>query len=638
MNRQSQKTTKQNSKRGVTAQKLKLPLMTKSITTVPDRALPQPMQRRAIRQRAAIGYGLAKTESLRSSSAPEAFYYDTLNDSKKGKSASAWADDSACTDKSRSSTASKYGQKFCKERQPTCVAAKFEPLIGAGSHVEAELNCPKSISAELTSPNGNLPSNEQSEQLPSLGVISDGLPLSGGSSIFVIDSVHETEGRVVQDRRTKSDAQEGELTWWQAPNAIINSETVEAEGLEKENVRSSEPRNDACAEVASGSIIESSDGAITISSPPGKRNARPSLFGAVHKIVEENRSDAPVLTAQEQIDEVSEDEETNQGMGDVAHGKSTTKITGLASAVTAAVAAERAKERKALLDTLDKTQLCRDISGRRHVIKELRQQRYKAVMRGMNWLEKFLKSDGHAALYAIGDDAPSVFFEIWYTSADSRIRCRARGIAEALIEKYEASLLAGNQSPDDQGGEQFFECMFLLRCKHEMGLDTSGLLARADMLYKREGLRDTSKLFGVDVADLKDVPVADWLLLLMRVMCLEYNNLLHRKRWPLKWGLRECFSALRCVPLQPPPAECNIDDTAMGEAFHHAFYLATHIVYAIGAYSVVKTSEKEVPWLYKYCRESLKFWMKRAKAKAKAGGHDTAEGREIYVDVDGVAE
>lgn len=51
--------------------------------------------------------------------------------------------------------------------------------------------------------------------------------------------------------------------------------------------------------------------------------------------------------------------------------------------------------------------------GRRHVIKELRVARHKAVMKGMDWLARFLTKDGHAALYAIGDDAPSVFFEIW---------------------------------------------------------------------------------------------------------------------------------------------------------------------------------------------------------------------------------
>jgi len=256
-------------------------------------------------------------------------------------------------------------------------------------------------------------------------------------------------------------------------------------------------------------------------------------------------------------------------------------------------------------------------------------------MRGMGWLFKFLTKDKHEALYAIGDDAPSVFFEIWYTSADSRIRCRAKGIAEALIVKYEASLLEGRQN---LGVEQFFECMFLLRCKHEMELDTSALLKRADELFRTHGLRDTDALFGVTggVEGLASVSVADWLLLLMRVMCLEYNNLLHRKRWPLRWGLLECFRALRRVPLTPPPVDDFADDDNRA-SFHDAFYLATHIVYAVGAYSVVKTVERDVPWLYKYCRMSLRMWLKRATKKDRLGGHDGG-GRDVYVDVDGIAE
>ena len=44
--------------------------------------------------------------------------------------------------------------------------------------------------------------------------------------------------------------------------------------------------------------------------------------------------------------------------------------------------------------------------------------------------------------------------------ADSAPTCKSYAAAEALIIKYEASLLAGNQN---LGQEQFFECMFLLR-------------------------------------------------------------------------------------------------------------------------------------------------------------------------------
>ena len=59
----------------------------------------------------------------------------------------------------------------------------------------------------------------------------------------------------------------------------------------------------------------------------------------------------------------------------------------------------------------------------------------------------------------------------------------SQGIAESLIEKYEASLLRGNQGTESDV-EKFFECMFLLRCKHEMELDTTALLRLSDSLFR----------------------------------------------------------------------------------------------------------------------------------------------------------
>ena len=69
---------------------------------------------------------------------------------------------------------------------------------------------------------------------------------------------------------------------------------------------------------------------------------------------------------------------------------------------------------------------------------------------------------------------------------------------------------------------------------------------------------------------------------------------------------------------------------ATASHFQDSFYLATHIVYALSAYSGIKTRERDVPWLYRYCRRSFVYWMKEAKRKTK----DVT----TYVDVDGVGE
>merc|ERR1711907_684397 len=89
--------------------------------------------------------------------------------------------------------------------------------------------------------------------------------------------------------------------------------------------------------------------------------------------------------------------------------------------------------------------------------------------------------------------------------------------------------------------------------------------------------------------------------------------------------MKEAFAALREVELTPPPHDA-------GFKFHDSFYLATHIVYALSAYSSIQTREREVPWLYSFCRKGLLYWMKlhRKNKKNPEAGH--------FIDVDGTAE
>ena len=78
-----------------------------------------------------------------------------------------------------------------------------------------------------------------------------------------------------------------------------------------------------------------------------------------------------------------------------------------------------------------------DTRGNSYDIAELRARRNVAVTKGMNYLYKFFKKNNFAALHEIGDDAPSIFFECWYTSSNSAIRCTPASPAHAV---YEAAL------------------------------------------------------------------------------------------------------------------------------------------------------------------------------------------------------
>ena len=103
-------------------------------------------------------------------------------------------------------------------------------------------------------------------------------------------------------------------------------------------------------------------------------------------------------------------------------------------------------------------------------------------------------------------------------------------------------------------------------------------------------------------------------MLLMRVMIMEYNQLLFRKRYRLQWGLTAALAALRQVSSAPSRSHPSFTSHAprthshpalrqvvltpppgpgepFSNDFHHSFYLATHMVYVQSAYNVIKASE-----------------------------------------------
>jgi hypothetical protein len=222
------------------------------------------------------------------------------------------------------------------------------------------------------------------------------------------------------------------------------------------------------------------------------------------------------------------------------------------------------------------------------------------VLKGMKYMKKFLLKDNCKALYDIGDDAPSIFFEIWYTSANSDIRVRGKETARVLLDKLVAYQLdkIGDEVP---GHDEFFGYIFLIRCMHEMDMPYDAMLAKADEAFKKNGWHDTNELFGVHVDNLDKVPTSEWLILLMHVLMMEYMNVICLpRRWRMRWGLKECLLALKSHPLA---SSVSGDESA----YHEAFYVATHIGYAISAYNSVQAPiQRMVPWLDKYIRHSFR--------------------------------
>jgi len=182
--------------------------------------------------------------------------------------------------------------------------------------------------------------------------------------------------------------------------------------------------------------------------------------------------------------------------------------------------------------------------------------------------------------------------------------------------------------PDD-----FFSILYMIRCKHEMDLECSDLLEQADTLWRELGLRDTNTLFGHSKEGLDDVDTDTWIELLMCIMIVEFINILYMNRYPIRWGLPEALERLTSHRLSPPPMDAK-------KHFHDSFYLATHIVYGINAYQSIPTHQRDAPWLYKFIRSALMYWMKMAWRgdKPQLKQRENKHGIQEVVDIDGVAE
>lgn len=194
---------------------------------------------------------------------------------------------------------------------------------------------------------------------------------------------------------------------------------------------------------------------------------------------------------------------------------------------------------------------------------------------------------------------------------DQNIRCIAKGIAKEMLRVYERKLLRtleqtkGDTGDDGWGTGDFFSILYMLRCKHEMGLPCEDLLAAADAMWLELELKNTSVLFGYEKTDLDGIATDPWIDLLLCVLIMEMMKILFNNRFPIQWGMAEVLMALKKHRMTPPPMDAE-------QHFHDSFYLATHTVYAINAYQSIPTHQRDAPWLYKYIRVSLNYWMKMA--------------------------
>ena len=133
---------------------------------------------------------------------------------------------------------------------------------------------------------------------------------------------------------------------------------------------------------------------------------------------------------------------------------------------------------------------CKDMCGQKHDVKELRDKRYHGVMKGIKFMQHFFRKSQYKAFYAIGDDAPSIFFEMWYTSADSRVRSISKSLAIEFTDKLEDALLKKKEKAQDEFSKLCFCCE-----SKKKWLDCDALLKMAHEIYCDQNLEIQTHAF-----------------------------------------------------------------------------------------------------------------------------------------------
>eukprot|EP01065_Artemidia_motanka_P015644 TRINITY_DN19383_c0_g1_i1.p1 TRINITY_DN19383_c0_g1~~TRINITY_DN19383_c0_g1_i1.p1 ORF type:complete len:590 (+),score=174.67 TRINITY_DN19383_c0_g1_i1:55-1824(+) len=293
--------------------------------------------------------------------------------------------------------------------------------------------------------------------------------------------------------------------------------------------------------------------------------------------------------------------------------------------------------------------LCCDTRGRRYDGDKIRDARHRAVARGMEWAYHYLLHGGDEVWADLTSDAVLMFFEIWATAREPRIRRRAHQLSLWALPRVEKRVLeTARDRPGGSSSDDFFELLWVLRTKVELGQDGTEIAAVCDEIWERLGLADTDLLMGVRKAELQHVRCSGnhfLLLLAKKVLSCEYAAALYPGRWPLQWGLADAIRELRGRTYAQPPRD---NSAAAYAAFEDDFYLVVHVAFTLTAFSTVAGSEADVPWVYRYVRKALRFWVKRARHNAKVKRARERDGLTAddpaglslmqYVDVDGVAE
>jgi hypothetical protein len=234
-------------------------------------------------------------------------------------------------------------------------------------------------------------------------------------------------------------------------------------------------------------------------------------------------------------------------------------------------------------------------------LESLRAAREEAVLRGMQWIDRYLRRPGSRS--SLGIDAASLFVEIALTAASPRVAepalALARREAKRLAKRYLRR--GGIDSRDD-----FLGAIYLLPDSAILELPEAELLGRCIARFAR--FPSANELYDYDLRKLDRIPEPDLFSLLVDAYTVDRANLTYPFLFRPSFGLREVLAFIAKKPLVP----YDKDRTRRHKVFHHHAYLATHVGFVLDDYSRLPLEEAHFRVAYAFLRDqALKVYEKR---------------------------
>ncbi|MBN2354458.1 hypothetical protein JXO59_00010 [candidate division KSB1 bacterium] len=223
----------------------------------------------------------------------------------------------------------------------------------------------------------------------------------------------------------------------------------------------------------------------------------------------------------------------------------------------------------------------------------LLQKRDQAAIRGIRWMDDFLRDDEHFRTMPF--EAYHFFFVCAGTSTHPEIAAMAGKMARQYEPRLK-DLVLQMEEPLDR--HVFLQLLELITKPDANASNDAALIAKAQRSFPENN--DDTNIYGRELDHLDQEELIDIFYVLLHAYFLEKADVAYPGQFPVSYRLLDILRYLKTKPLENFTKDAADPSQAMQGVF-----LTTHIAYVMSDYSRLKLHEEDAPWLYEYLRKNF---------------------------------